>query len=203
MKIAVDIDDTLNVVKRFEYASEYIAREGLPFLPLRPQADRLAEIFDWKEEDVRRFLREGGGDAAFRNAEAREGAAETLSAWRAAGHEVIILTARYRGFFRDPAGMSREWLGEKGIPYDEVVADIPYEGKGPYCAAHGISVLVDDDVGACLGAQSAGVAAVLAVGRHNRSRAAEIAYGGENWWEIDRAVRKIAEEVSDGKNFGG
>ena len=191
MKIAVDIDDTLNIVKRFEYASEYIAREGLPFKPVDPCADRLGEIFDWTWEDVRKFLHDGGGDRAFRYAEPREGAAETLKGWRAAGHEIVILTARHSNSFRDPLGMSRDWLCENGIPFDRIVSDIPYEGKGPYCAEQGIAVLIDDDVGACLSAQNAGVFAVLAVGRHNRARASEIAYGGENWAEIAEAVRKI------------
>lgn len=192
MKIAVDIDDTLNIVDRLEYASVYIAREGLPFRAVAPCCNRLADMFDWTCEDVRKFLYEGGGDAAFRHAKVRAGAAETLRSWKNAGHEIVILTARSGSCFRDPVGLSRDWLEENKIPFDELVFGVEYAQKGPYCKKNGIPVLVDDDVGACLCAQDIGVSAVLAIGQHNRDRAAQIAYGGETWKEIGEAVTAIA-----------
>lgn len=190
MKIAVDIDDTLNIVDRVGRASAYIERNHLPFKLVNDRSCAFAETFDWKYQDVLEFIR-AGGIVAFTDAEARKWAKEVLEGWRRDGHEVVIVTARMKEWFGNPEKVSRDWLEKRHIPYDELVADIPFKEKGKYCAEHGISVLVDDSVEACLNAQENGVRAVLAVGRHNVERAKEIRYGGANWKQIDMAVRHI------------
>ena len=193
MKIAVDIDDTLNIVRRAELAEEYVKRKGLPFKLSDPDARAFAKVLDWTYEDATKFVRDEGGIVAFTDAEARKGAREALSGWRKAGHEIVILTGRFKEWFVRPERVSRDWLEKRHIPYDEIVAEIPFKEKGRYCAEHGVSVLVDDSVEACLGAQENGVPAVLAIGRHNAARAREIAYGGANWAQIDAAVRLILQ----------
>lgn len=190
MKIAVDIDDTLNVVERAKYAGAYIARKNLPYRLKDENANAFVNVYDWGPDEVLRFAHEGGV-IAFTDAQAREGARETLEGWRRDGHEVIVLTSRGKDWFGNPEKISRDWLEKRRIPYDGLVAEI--EDKGKYCAEHGIPVLVDDTMENCLGAQSRGVNAVLAVGKHNRMRAEEIDFGGANWAAIDRAVRRIAQ----------
>lgn len=199
MKIAVDIDDTLNIVDRFGYASEYIKRKGLPFKLRDPHANRFALIYDWTEEDVVRFVRDEGGMVAFTDAAARKGAREALEGWRKMGHEIVILTARYKEMFISPERVSRDWLEKRKIPYDEIVADIPMADKGAYCRENGIPVLVDDDIGACLGAYENGVTAVLAIGRHNARRAREIPFGGANWTQLDAAVKRVIRLLEEGE----
>ncbi len=190
MKIAVDIDDTLNVLDRVGRAGAYIERNHLPFKLKNENSCAFAETYDWSYDDVLKFIKEGG-IVTFTDAEARKGAAEVLAGWRRDGHEVIILTARLKDWFGNPEKVSRDWLEKRHIPYDELVAEIPFGEKGKYCAEHGISVLVDDNPEACMSAQALGVRAVLAVGKHNLARAAEVNYGGANWRQIDAAVRHI------------
>ncbi len=195
MRIAVDIDDTLNILDRVGRAGAYIERNHLPFRLKDPSSHAFCEVYDWGTEDVLKFIREGG-ITAFTDAEARRGARETLAAWRAEGHEVFILTARTKEWFGNPEKLSRDWLEKRRIPYDGLAAEIPFGEKGKYCAEHGVSILVDDSVSACLDAQARGVRAVLAVGRHNAARAHEVAYGGANWRQIDAAVRRIIGQAS-------
>lgn len=190
MRIAVDIDDTLNIVDRVGRAGAYIERTGLPFKLVNDHSCAFAETYDWSYEDVLKFIRDGG-IVTFTDAEARKWAKEVLEGWRRDGHEVVILTARLKEWFGNPEKVSRDWLEKRHIPYDELVAEVPFGEKGRYCAEHGISVLVDDSVDACLNAQENGVRAVLAVGKHNVDRAREIHYGGANWRQIDAAVRHI------------
>ncbi len=190
MRIAVDLDDTLSRVARRELAAEYIKRKGLPFKLAQPDSAEFVKIYDWSYEDATRFIKDGG-IVAFTDAEARKGARETLAAWRAAGHEVVILTGRFKEWFPNPVLISRDWLEKRHIPYDEIVAEIPFGEKGRYCLEHGIGILVDDNVEACLGAQENGVTAVLAIGRHNAARAHEVLYGGANWEQIGAAVKHI------------
>lgn len=184
MRIAIDVDDTLNVVDRFGRASEYIARKGLPFRLVDRDTNFFVKMYDWQKADVDEYMRCGGGLAAFTEAQAREGAREALAAFKAAGHEVIILTARMSDWFGDPAAVTRAWLTEHEIPFDDIVAE-RWE-KGAYCAEHNVSVLIDDNPEICLRAQELGVCAVLARRPHNRT--ADVRYGAESWEEIKKIL---------------
>lgn len=189
MKIAVDIDDTLNVVERVKYAGAYIARKNLPYRLKDENSNMFLNVYDWNMDEVLRFIREGG-EIAFTDAKAREGAREALEGWRKEGHEIVILSSRQKEWFGNPEKLSRDWLEKRRIPYDAIVTET--WDKGRYCAEHGISVLVEDNPDLCLAAQERGVYAVLAIGKHNASRAEEIFFGGANWAAIDKAVRRIA-----------
>ena len=197
MKIAVDIDDTLNQIDRVRYAGEYIRRTGLPFALKDQDANEFVNVYDWTVDDVLKFVKEGGGIAAFTDAPVRKGAREALTRWKAAGHEVTILTSRLPSWFSNPEKVSRDWLEKRHIPYDLLVADCGE--KGAYCAEHGIDVLIDDRLEHCLSAQELGVYAVLAVHKNTVARAREVRYAGANWKQIDMAVQHIAGLVAGKK----
>ena len=189
MRIAVDIDDTLNAVDRVRYAGEYIRRKNLPFRLVDENAHMLEKVYDWSHDDVLEFVHDGG-ITAFTDAPARKGAKEVLERWRAAGIEVIVLTSRVAEWFGNPEKLSRDWLEKRHIPYDGLVASCA--DKGAYCAQNNIDILIDDSVEQCLSAQEKGVYAVLAVSRATLERAREVHYGGGNWNQIDAAVAHIA-----------
>ena len=189
MRIAVDIDDTLNAVDRVRYAGEYIRRKNLPFRLVDENAHMLEKVYDWSHDDVLEFVHDGG-ITAFTDAPARKGAKEVLERWRAAGIEVIVLTSRVAEWFGNPEKLSRDWLEKRHIPYDGLVASCA--DKGAYCAQNNIDILIDDSVEQCLSAQEKGVYAVLAVSRATLERAREVHYGGANWKQIDMAVHHIA-----------
>ena len=193
MKIAIDIDDTLNILDRVGRAGAYIARKELPFKVANEHSNKFVEVFDWTLPDVLEFLR-NGGISTFTEAEARRGAREVLTGLRAAGHEVIILTSRSKEWFINPEKISRDWLEKRRIPYDKLVAEI--DDKGQYCVENGIPILVDDNLDICLRAQELGVHAVLAVGAHNRDRAAEVRYGGENWKQLASVLARLLNRLT-------
>lgn len=190
MRIAVDIDDTLNVVDRISRPSAYIKRNNLPFRLINENTGAFLDTFDWKSEDVAAFMREGG-ITIFTDAPVRKGACEALGRLREEGHEIIILTARQRDWFGNPEKLSRDWLEKRRIPYDEIVAEIQMDDKARFCREHGISAIVDDRVDVCLEAERQGVRAVLAVCRYNLPRAHEVPLGGANWGQIEQALRFI------------
>ena len=189
MKIAVDIDDTLDSVDRVRLASEEIRRNNLPFKLVDPHANKLVDVYDWTLDDVLLFVREGGGITAFTDAPARKNAAAVLEGWREAGYEVTVLTSRLASFFGNPEKLSRDWLEKRHIPYDHLVAAC--EDKAGYCAEHGIQILVDASLEHCLAAPAKGIYAVLAGGGHTVARAGEVRYGGATWKQIDAVVRHI------------
>ncbi len=191
MKIAIDVDDTLNVVDRVSRASAYIERRGLPFKLKDENAAAFVETFDWGKDDVTKFMHDGG-ITVFTDAPARQGAREALAALQADGHEIVILTARQKEWFGNPEKLSRDWLEKRRIPYDEIVADISFRDKARYCAEHGISVIVENNVDVCIEAEERGIRAVLAIGKFNSNRAREIAYAGASWRQILGELRFIA-----------
>ncbi len=183
MKIAVDLDDTLSVVDRVTRAGGYIERYHLPFKLVDENAHALVNVYDWEIEDVLKFVREGG-ITVFTDAEARKGAREVLTALKKAGHEIVVLTARQREWFVNPEKVSRDWLEKRRIPYDEIVADVPFNEKGRYCKEQGIPVIIDDSFTTCFSAQELGVHAILMVDKHNVARASEINFRASNWKQI-------------------
>lgn len=188
MRIAVDIDDTLNILDRVGTAGAYIARNRLPFRLKNEYANMFELVYDWTREDVVTFI-QSGGISAFIEARARKGASSALGGWIAEGWEVVILTARRTAWFGNPESISRDWLEKRRIPYSSLV--IEERDKGRYCAQHHISVLIDDNLDNCLGAQERGVCAVLAIGKCNEARAKEIYFGSGTWSGLDKAVRRI------------
>lgn len=188
MKIAIDIDDTLTSVDRVTAVEKYIAENKLPVKIVDPDSHTLQGLCDWTQEDVDGFM-ESGGDKLFLNAPLRKGAKETVQKWKAAGHEIVFLTARISEWFSDPVRESRKQLDDNGIPYDEVVANV-WE-KGEYCREHGIDVLIEDNFEICKKAQALGVKAVMLVDKHNLVHAKEITYAGSNWEHIASAVAFI------------
>jgi len=188
MKIAIDLDDTLSTPDRMGRALGYIARKGLQFQLIDPDSHELVKMFDWTEEDAIRFVNEGG-IAVYTEAEARKGAREVLARWRKEGHTIVILTARPKTWFQNPSRLTRDWLEKRRIPFDEIVADCSEKGK--YCIEHGISVLIDDNVDTCVSAQSMGVTAILASGKHSGKRNKEVAFSGSDWNKIDKCFRDM------------
>ena len=189
MNIAVDIDDTLNIVQRAKLAEAYIKRNHLPFEITDPYADKFVKVVNWREEDAIAFIRDGGM-VVFTDAPVRKGAREALERWRAQGHNITILTSRPKDWFINPEAISRDWLQKRKIPYDTLAAQIA--DKGTYCREHRIDVLVDNDVDHCVAAQQPGVAAVLAAGRHCMNRLSEVEFFASDWEGIERCVAEIA-----------
>ena len=190
MRIAVDIDDTLNVLDRAGKAGAYIKRKNLPFHLADEYAHVFADVYDWTPDDVLEFIRDGG-ITTFTDAELRPYARQVMESWKRAGDEIIVLTARMKEWFGNPERLSRDWLEKRRVPYDEIAAEVDVPDKGKYCIEHNIDILIDDNIYACLEAQRLGVRAILVVSKHNLARAGEVRYGGANWKQIGSAVEAI------------
>ena len=188
MKIAIDIDDTLTKVDRVTYTLQYIKENNLNFKLLDPDAHAISEIFDWTYEDAFNFVK-AGGSVIFTHSPAREGAKETITKWRAAGHHITILTARSEDWFADPEGLSKNQLDANQIPYDEIVAGV-YE-KGKYCKEHGIAVLIEDNFEICKIAQELGVKAIMFLDKHNLAHKDKITYTASDWEQVARTFGHI------------
>ena len=190
MKIAVDIDDTLNTIERAKYAGDYFQENALPFCVTDPDANAFVRVANWSEDDVIKFIH-AGGYKAFRDALPREGAREVLARWKQQGHTVLILTARLKSWFQDPFALSHDWLTKYGFPFSELVADV--EEKGKYCREHHVDVLIDDNLTQLRSARENGVVPVLAVRAATEGAKEEFPFRGETWEEIERAVDLIAQ----------
>lgn len=62
------------------------------------------------------------------------------SSFRAAGHQILVLT------YRDPerAASTEAQLVQWGVEYDELVFSQSLQGKGRICVSHGVDLFIDD-----------------------------------------------------------
>ncbi len=77
----------------------------------------LGRSFDLPPEKLRRFFELVHEDEALDGFEPLEGALETLSAWKAAGLEIEVVTGRPP----DTRKASEAWLARHGVLYDELI----------------------------------------------------------------------------------
>lgn len=148
--IAVDIDDTLNNWQTMcvDYANRYTGR-ALNFAEMKEYG--LSKFFGWNQEERQAFWQRYELES-YRRAQVRPGAAEVLRTWRRAGWYIVILTARP---WRPPTeAVTRAWLEDNGIVYDELVFDAD---KAAFCRRRRVAVLVEDAPHNVLPCSEAGV----------------------------------------------
>jgi uncharacterized HAD superfamily protein len=132
-RIAIDIDSTLH---HYWDLFRSIVRD-------RYGVDLVYEYqTDWHiqklpEDQVRAAVMETHSDENIADAEPYPGAAETVQAWREAGHWIHITSHRATSC----APATARWLEEHAIPYDDLYCS--YD-KVTRCVELGIDILVDD-----------------------------------------------------------
>ena len=112
-----------------------------------------AEMANWVEADqVDEFVgryRSLYADHAIEASVVMPGAIDALEAVRAAGGQVLMVTAKHPGH-------ARSHVEHAGLPIDVVVGDLWGQGKGTALSEHGASVYVGDHVLDVAGARTAG-----------------------------------------------
>lgn len=163
MNIAIDIDDTLT--DSFDYfipfAAEYFGAVAEELSESNISYSTLPA--EWKPREFafgKAYYDKVVADTPF-----KPGAAETVRALRAAGHRILILTARTTDFYTDPYKTTEAELKNGGIEYDKLVCSVD---KAAVCLAEGISVLIDDMPANCEAARACGVRPILFRSRGNR-----------------------------------
>ena len=164
MKIGIDID---NVISNFNDAllNEYLLHDkelrntGI----INKNADYIRKgMFDWNENEEANFYKNNIERIA-KKLEVIDGAKEYIDKLHKDGHFIYIITGRDNGEYTEPYNMTKEWLDENNIYYDNLILTDAYDkhAKTEKCLEYSIDIMIDDSVSICSDCIENGITTIL------------------------------------------
>ena len=152
MKIGIDID---NVISNFDdtLLNEYLLHDkelrnsGI----INKNADYIRKgMFDWDEDEETNFYKDNIERIA-QKLGVIEGAKEYIDKLHDDGHIIYIITGRDNGEYTEPYNMTKSWLDDNSIYYDNLILTDAYDkhAKAKECLDHNIDIMIDDSVRIC------------------------------------------------------
>lgn len=146
MRIGIDIDDTITAtsVVLEDYARRYgdgFGEKGAVLQNVHKIARGYFDVPGTKE-----FFDTYAG-VAWREIKAKPDAASVINDLRQRGDVVVLITTRGDKVFEGAERMTREFLDENGIGYDEIVFGV--REKMQTCVEQRLDVMIDDSESLC------------------------------------------------------
>lgn len=146
MRLGIDID---NVISNFneELLKEYINhdKELRNIGIINKNADYIRRgMFDWTEDEEKHFYK-NNIERIVKHLNVKEGAKEYIDKLKEDGHIIYIITGRDNGEYADPYNMTKQWLDNNSIYYDELILTNAYKndkhGKTEKCLENNIDII--------------------------------------------------------------
>ena len=164
MRIGIDID---NVISNFNdtLLTEYILHDkelrnsGI----INKDADYIRKgMFDWNEDEETNFYKNNIERIA-KKLGVIEGAKEYIDKLHVDGHIICIITGRDNGEYTEPYNMTKKWLEDNNIYYDNLILTDAYDkhAKTKQCLEHNIDIMIDDSVRICSDCIENGITTIL------------------------------------------
>ena len=164
MKIGIDID---NVISNFNdtLLTEYLLHDkelrnsGI----INKNADYIRKgMFDWNENEETNFYKNNIERIA-KKLGVIEGAKEYIDKLHDDGHIICIITGRDNGEYTEPYNMTKKWLEDNNIYYDNLILTDAYDksAKTKQCLEHNIDIMIDDSVRICSDCIENGITTIL------------------------------------------
>lgn len=171
MKIGIDID---NVISNFNdtLLTEYLLHDkelrnsGI----INKNADYIRkEMFDWNENEETNFYKNNIERIA-KKLGVIECAKEYIDKLHDDGHIICIITGRDNGEYTEPYNMTKKWLEDNNIYYDDLILTDAYDkhAKTKQCLEHNIDIMIDDSVSICSDCVENGITTILMDTPYNR-----------------------------------
>ena len=171
MKIGIDID---NVISNFNdtLLTEYLLHDkelrnsGI----INKNADYIRKgMFDWNEDEETNFYKNNIERIA-KKLGVIEGAKEYIDKLHDDGHIICIITGRDNGEYTEPYNMTKKWLEDNSIYYDNLILTDAYDkrAKTKQCLEHNIDIMIDDSVSICSDCVENGITTILMDTPYNR-----------------------------------
>ena len=171
MKVAIDID---NVISNFNdtLLNEYLMHDknlrnsGI----INKNADYIRDgMFDWTKDEEITFYKNNIERIA-KKLDVIEGAKEYIDKLHYDGHIIYIITGRDNGEYKEPYNMTKKWLDDNNIYYDNLILTDAYDkhAKTRKCIQHNIDIIIDDSVHICSDCIKNGITTILMDTPYNR-----------------------------------
>ena len=194
MKIGIDID---NVISNFNdtLLTEYLLHDkelrnsGI----INKNADYIRKgMFDWNEDEETNFYKNNIERIA-KKLGVIEGTKEYMDKLHDDGHIICIITGRDNGEYTEPYNMTKKWLEDNNIYYDNLILTDAYDkhAKTKECLEHNIDIMIDDSVRICSDCIENGITTILMDTPYNKYSNIQRV---KSWKEIYRYVSNYKKD---------
>ena len=119
-------------------------------------------MFEWNEDEEKNFYH-NNIERIVRGLGVIEGAKEYINKLHEDGHFIYIISWRDNGEYTEPYNMTKVWLDENDICYDDLILTDTYDNhaKAQKCLEYNIDIMIDDSVRICSDCIENGITTVL------------------------------------------
>ena len=171
MRIGIDIDNVISnfnemLLETYLIHDKELRNTGI----INPNAKYIRTgMFDWSNEEELSFYKDNIEGIA-KKLKVKEKAKEYIDRLHSDGHLIYIITGRDNGEYSEPYNMSKKWLDENNIYYDNLILTDAYDihAKSLECLKNDIDIMIDDSVRICSDLITSGITTILMDTPYNR-----------------------------------
>lgn len=192
MKIGIDIDNCIanfddTLLREYLKHDKQLRNSGI--IDEKAKYIRIG-MFDWTEEEENNFYHENIEEFA-KKLKPLEDASYYIKKLKKEGHEIVLITGRDNGEYKNPYELTQKWLNKYEIIYDQLIFTNAYNktSKTRKCLEYNIDLMIEDSVEISLDLQNNGIKVFTMNTRYNQKE--ENLDRVSNWREIYEKIRKI------------
>ena len=171
MRIGIDIDNVISnfnemLLETYLIHDKELRNTGI----INPNAKYIRTgMFDWSNEEELSFYKDNIEGIA-KKLKVKEKVKEYIDRLHSDGHLIYIITGRDNGEYSEPYNMTKKWLDENNIYYDNLILTDAYDmhAKSLECLKNDIDIMIDDSVRICSDLITSGITTILMDTPYNR-----------------------------------
>ena len=171
MRIGIDIDNVISnfnemLLETYLIHDKELRNTGI----INPNAKYIRTgMFDWSNEEELSFYKDNIEGIA-KKLKVKEKAKEYIDRLHNDGNLIYIITGRDNGEYSEPYNMTKKWLDENNIYYDNLILTDAYDihAKSLECLKNDIDIMIDDSVRICSDLITSGITTILMDTPYNR-----------------------------------
>ena len=171
MRIGIDIDNVISnfdemLLETYLIHDKELRNTGI----INPNAKYIRTgMFDWSNEEELSFYRDNI-ECIAKKLKVKEKAKEYIDRLHNDGHFIYIIIGRDNGEYSEPYNMTKKWLDENNIYYDNLILTDAYDihAKSLECLKNDIDIMIDDSVRICSDLITSGITTILMDTPYNR-----------------------------------
>lgn len=164
MRIGIDIDNVISnfdemLLETYLIHDKELRNTGI----INPNAKYIRTgMFDWSNEEELSFYKDNI-ECIAKKLKVKEKAKEYIDRLHNDGHFIYIITGRDNGEYSEPYNMTKKWLDENNIYYDNLILTDAYDmhAKSLECLKNDIDIMIDDSVRICSDLITSGITTIL------------------------------------------
>lgn len=187
MRIGIDIDNVISnfdemLLETYLIHDKELRNTGI----INPNAKYIRTgMFDWSNEEELSFYKDNI-ECIAKKLKVKEKAKEYIDRLHNDGHFIYIITGRDNGEYSEPYNMTKKWLDENNIYYDNLILTDAYDmhAKSLECLKNDIDIMIDDSVRICSDLITSGITTILMDTPYNRKINIRRVKNWEEFYEV-------------------